>query len=260
MPSPVDPRPHHSSKVTASVHSARIKDLPPELRPRERLLARGPAALSLAELLAVLLRTGSRVRSALEVATDLLVRHGSLERLAGATPAELRQTSGVGEVKALDLLAAFELGRRLGALPPRLRPAIRTPADAARLVMNDLRFMETEHFVVLLLTVKHEVLDRVEISLGGVASSPVHPREVFKPAVKQGAAGVILVHNHPSGDPTPSQADVAMTTRLSRAGRIMGIPIIDHIVIGDGRYVSLRERGVRFDTHAWEPPRGSVEP
>jgi DNA repair protein RadC len=224
-----------------------MKDLPEEIRPRERLLRQGAAALSTAELLAVLLRTGSRARTALEVATDLLARHGSLDRLAGATPGELRQTSGVGEVKALHLLAAFELGRRLASLPPRQRPAVHRPGDAAALVMGDLRFCETEHFWVLLLNTRHEVLDRIELTHGGLQSSPVHPREVFRAAVRAGAAALILVHNHPSGDPAPSRADLAMTSRLCRAARVMGIPILDHLIVGDGRYVSLRERGVAFD-------------
>jgi DNA repair protein RadC len=125
---------------------------------------------------------------------------------------------------------------------------VRTPADAAALVMSDLRFQETERFWVLLLNTKNEVLDRIEVSRGGLASSPVHPREVFKAAIRHGAAGVILVHNHPSGDPTPSQADLAITARLGRAGGLMGIPIIDHIIVGDGRFVSLRERGVQLGT------------
>jgi DNA repair protein RadC len=211
------------------------------------MLAEGPTALNATELLAVLLRTGSRTRSALEVATDLLCAYGSLERLAGASPSELCRTGGVGEVKALHLLAAFELGRRLGALPARIRPAVRRPGDAAAFVMADLRFAETERFWVLLLNTKNEILDRIEVSRGGLASSPVHPREVFRAALRHSAAGVILVHNHPSGDPTPSQADLAMTARLSRVGGVMGIPIIDHIIIGDGRYVSLRERGAKFD-------------
>ncbi len=231
-----------------------MKDLPPELRPRERMLTEGTAALSTAELLAVLLRTGSRTQSALQVATDLLCAHGTLERLAGATPYELCRTRGIGEVKALHLLAAFELGRRLGTLPVRVRPAIRTPADVAALMMPDLRFQETERFWVLLLNTKNEVLDRIEVSRGGLASSPVHPREVFQAAVRRGAAGVILVHNHSSGDPTPSQADLAITSRLRRARGVMGIPIIDHLIIGDGRFLSLRERGVRFDA-AWEEER-----
>jgi len=224
-----------------------MKDLPEEIRPRERLLRQGPAALSSAELLAVLLRTGARARSALDVATDLLGRRGSLDRLAGATPAELQETLGVGEVKALHLLAAFELGRRLRDLPPRSRPAIHRPGDAAALVMDELRFRDTEHFWVLLLNTRHEVLDRIELTHGGLASSPVHPREVFKAAVRASAAAVILVHNHPSGDPAPSRADLAMTARLCRAARVMGIPILDHLIVGDGRYVSLRERGVAFD-------------
>lgn len=224
-----------------------MKDLPRDVRPRERMLTEGPGALNSAELLAVLLRTGSPTRSALEVATELLCAHGTVERLAAATPHELRRTSGVGEVKALHLLAAFELGRRLGAQPARRRPLVRTPADAASLLMPHLRFQETERFWVVLLNTKNEVLERIEISKGGLASSPVHPREVFKAAVKAGAAGVILIHNHPSGDPTPSGADLAITTRLSRAGGVMGIPIIDHIIVGDGSFVSLRERGVCLD-------------
>jgi DNA repair protein RadC len=226
----------------------RIKDLPEEIRPRERLLRHGAAALSTAELLAVLLRTGSPSRSALDVATALLARHGTLDRLAGATPRELRETPGVGEVKALHLLAAFELGRRLRMLPPRRRPAIHGPDDVAGLVMDDLRFCETERFWILLLNTRHEVLDRTELTRGGLASSSVHPREIFRAAVRAGAAALILVHNHPSGDPTPSRADVAMTSRICRAARIMGIPVLDHLIVGDGRYVSLRERGVAFDT------------
>ena len=224
-----------------------MKDLPPEMRPRERLLQSGPGALSSAELVAVLLGTGSRTRSALEVAADLLGRFGSLDRLAGANPAELRRVGGVGEVKALHLLAAFELGRRLQTLPPRSRPAIRNPADVAALVTNDLRFSETERFVVLLLNTRHEVLGKADLAHGGLASSPAHPREVFKAAVRESAAAVILAHNHPSGDPTPSRADLTMTARLCRAGGVMGIPVLDHLIVGDGRYVSLREQGVAFE-------------
>jgi DNA repair protein RadC len=224
-----------------------MKDLPEELRPRERLLRHGPDALSTAELVAVLLRTGSPTRSAMEVAVDLIGRHGGLAKLSTAGVRELRGADGVGEVKALHLLAAFELGRRLGTLPARQRPLVAGPADAARVVMDRLRYAETERFLVLLLTTRHEVLDTVEVTRGGLASSPVHPREVFKPAVREGAAAVILVHNHPSGDPTPSRADVAITARLCRAAAVMGIPVLDHVIIGDGRWVSLRERGVVFE-------------
>ncbi|HLW47630.1 MAG TPA: UPF0758 domain-containing protein [bacterium] len=152
-----------------------MKDLPVELRPRERLLSQGPDALSTAELVAVLLRTGSPTRSALEVAADLIGRHGGLARLAAAGVRELCRVDGVGEVKALHLLAAFELGRRLGALPARRRPAVAGPADAARLVMNRLRFAEVERFLVLLLNTRHEVLDAVEVTRGGLASSPGPP-------------------------------------------------------------------------------------
>ena len=224
----------------------RIKDLPADIRPRERFLRQGPAALSSAELLALVLSTGGRARNALEVATELMGKHGTLDRLASATPGELTQTRGVGEVKAMHLLAAFELGRRLRGLPPRTRPVIRRPSDAAALVVDELRFCETERFWVLLLNTRHEVVDRIELTRGGLASSPVHPREVFRAAVRGGAAAVIVVHNHPSGDPSPSRTDVALTRRLDRAGRVVGIPVLDHLVVGDGRYVSLRERGVAF--------------
>src|SRR5215472_5930232 len=156
-----------SFKGAPPPRSPRMKELPPELRPRERLLAGGAAALSVAELIAVLLRVGAPGRSALDVAVDLLRTQGSLDRLAGASPAELCRTRGVGEVKALHLLAAFELGRRLGALPPRVRPVVHSPADAAALVMSELRFAETERFVVLLLNTRNEMLGRVEISRGG---------------------------------------------------------------------------------------------
>lgn len=226
---------------------ARIRDLPDELRPRERLLRHGADALSTAELVAVLLRTGSPTRSAVDVAADLIGRHGGLARLAAAGVAELCGVDGVGEVKALNLLAAFELGRRLGALPVRTRSRIAGPADAARLVMGRLRFAETERFLVLLLNTRHEVLDAVEVTRGGLASSPVHPREVFKPAVREGAAAVILVHNHPSGDPAPSRADLGITARLCRAAAVMGIPVLDHVIVGDGRWVSLREHGAVFE-------------
>lgn len=232
----------------------RMRDLPDEIRPRERLLRQGASALSSAELVALLLRTGTPARTALEVATELMGKHGTLDRLASATPTELRATRGIGEVKALHLLAAFELGRRLRALPPRTRPVIRRPADAAALVVDALRFCETEQFWVLLLNTRHEVVDRIEIARGGLSSAPVHPRDVFRAAVRGGAAAVILVHNHPSGNPSPSRTDVALTRRLDRAGRVMGIPVLDHLIVGDGRYVSLRERGVAFGSAPGDAP------
>jgi DNA repair protein RadC len=223
-----------------------MKELPAELRPRERLAAQGPDALSTAELVAVLLGTGSPGRSALDVAGELIGCHGGLARVATAGVRELCGVGGVGQVKALQLVAAFELGRRLGALPGRRRAAVAGPADAARVVMDRLRFAEVERFLVLLLNTRHEVLDAVEVSRGGLASSPVHPREVFKIAVREGAAAVILVHNHPSGDPAPSRADLAITARLCRAAALLGIPVLDHVIIGDGRWVSLRERMPRW--------------
>jgi DNA repair protein RadC len=210
------------------------------------LLAHGPEALSTAELVAVLLGTGTAGRSAIDVAADLIGRHGGLARLSTAGMHELSGQRGVGRVKALQLMAAFELGRRLTALPGRRRTAVAGPADAARAVMDRLRFAEVERFLVLLLNTRHEILDTVEVTRGGLASSPVHPREIFKIAVREGAAAVILVHNHPSGDPAPSRADLAITARVCRAAAVMGIPVLDHVIIGDGRWVSLRERMPRW--------------
>ncbi len=220
-----------------------VKDLPPEDRPRERLLQRGAEALSSAELLAVLLGTGTRAADAGDLAGGLLATFGSVQALSRAHPAELARHPGIGPAKACAVLAAFELGRRAHAAPAARRPVIRTPADVAALLGSQMRHLDREHFRAVLLNTRHEVLDIAGVAVGGLDSAPIHPREVFKDAVRQSAAAVVLVHNHPSGNPEPSADDLRITARLQEAGRVVGIEVLDHVIIGDGRFTSLRERG-----------------
>jgi len=211
--------------------------------PRERLDALGPGALSDAELLALLLRTGGPGRAALSLASDLLVRHDGVAGLARTGPAELRQTAGVGPAKSASLLAALELGRRLATRRLRTGDAIRGPADVHRHFHARLRDAPHERFLVLLLDGRHRVLREVTASQGTLTASLVHPREVFRPALREAAAAVILVHNHPSGDPTPSREDREVTERLVQVGEILGVPVLDHVIVAERGYVSLRQDG-----------------
>lgn len=220
-----------------------IKALPSRERPRERLITHGPRALSNRELLAILLRTGTAGESALVVADRLLSAFGSLRELMNASVEELSTLRGVGPAKAVQLKAALELGRRLTADPRAVRPPVRSPADVADLVMEDLRYLDRETFQALLLDTKHRLLAKQVVSVGHLSGAPVHPRELFKEAVRRSAAAMILVHNHPSGDPQPSPEDVALTRRLVEAGRLMGIEVLDHVIVGDRCYVSLKEEG-----------------
>ncbi|MGB9887236.1 MAG: RadC family protein [Moorellales bacterium] len=221
-----------------------IKSLPEEVRPRERLARLGPEALSDAELLAIILRTGWAEESALELAHRLLAQPRGREYLARAGLAELAAVKGMGPAKAAQVKAAVELGRRLAQTAPSSRPVIRSPAEVAELVMEEMRYLDREHFRTLSLNTKNRVLYLDTISVGSLNSSLVHPREVFKRAVMHSAASVILIHNHPSGDPTPSAEDIEVTRRLVQAGNILGIAVLDHLVIGDGRYVSFKEQGL----------------
>lgn len=223
---------------------ARLKDLPPEERPQEKLLRRGAGELSVRELLALVLRTGMGRRPALILADQLLLRTGGLRRLAAATPEDLCQIPGIGLAKATQVLAGMELGRRLLALGPEERRPLRSPGDAATLMMPEMRFLAKEHFRVLLLDAKNRVFGSELVSIGTLNTSLVHPRELFRRAIQASAAAVILVHNHPSGDPTPSAEDLQLTRRLVEAGRLLGIEILDHLIIGDNRYVSLKERAL----------------
>lgn len=221
-----------------------IKDLPPRERPRERLAADGPATLSDSELLAILLRTGTRENTAVQLAEHLLVQLGGLQELPRCSMEEYKAVKGMGTAKAVTVMAAVEMAKRL-ANRMRAEPVtVSSPGDAAGLVMEEMRHYLREHFRVVLLDTKNKVLGIEEISIGSLNTSLVHPREVFRPAVKKACASVILVHNHPSGDPTPSREDLDVTRRLCEAGRLVGIEVIDHIVIGDGRFVSFREKGL----------------
>ncbi|MBW2242444.1 MAG: DNA repair protein RadC [Deltaproteobacteria bacterium] len=213
--------------------------------PRERLHGQGPAALADAELVALLLGTGSGGRGVLQLAEDLLAP-GGLRALAAASSAELRRTPGVGAAKSASLLAAVELGRRLAAQRLREGDAIRSPEDVFRHFHSSLRDAPHERFLVLLLDGRHRVIREVLTSQGTLTSSLVHPREVFRPALREGAAALVAVHNHPSGDPTPSPEDRQVTRRLIEAGKLLGVPLLDHVVVAERGFASLREAG-EFD-------------
>jgi DNA repair protein RadC len=211
--------------------------------PRERLAALGPEALADAELVALLLRTGGTGVPARDVAQGMLRRHGGLRGLARAAAGELLRHPGVGAAKGATLAAAFELGRRVASRSLRPGEPIRSPDDVHRHFHPLLRDASCERFLVVLLDGRHRVIRPVLTSLGTLTASLVHPREVFGPALREPAAAVVLVHNHPSGDPTPSREDREITARLAAAGEIIGIPVLDHVVVAEQGYVSLREEG-----------------
>ncbi|RHM57797.1 DNA repair protein RadC [Mitsuokella sp. AF33-22] len=223
-----------------------VKDLPREERPREKLLAYGASALSNAELLAILLRTGTQEASVLHLAEGVLAKYQDLglPAIIHMSAQELTEVKGIGLAKAATILAAVELGRRLATRAARQVEAIHGPEDAARVAMPHLRYERKEHFAVLLLNTKNHVLGLRDVSVGSLSASIVHPREVFQMAIRYAAAAMILVHNHPSGDPSPSREDLAVTNRLVKAGRIMDIPVLDHIILGDDRFLSLKEKGM----------------
>ncbi len=220
-----------------------IRDLPASERPRERLEQYGPESLSTAELLAIVLRVGSRGESAIRLAERLLSQFRGLSGLARARVPQLAALPGMGLAKASQVKASFELGKRLAASVDGARPVVRGAADAAALVMEELRHKEQECLAAVFLDTRNQVICTRVLMIGTLTGSPAHPREVFREALAQGCASLIVCHNHPSGDPTPSKDDVALTARLVQAGELMGVPVLDHIVVGDGRYVSLREAG-----------------
>ncbi len=228
----------------AERYTVAIRELPSSERPRERLQNHGPAAVSTAELLAIQLRTGTQERSALGLAELLLSRFEGLRGVANASIEELSRIKGIGPVKAVQIAAAVELGRRLALFSDDEKPTIRGPQDVANLLLPELRDAHKEHFKSLLLNTKNQVLKAVTVSVGILDSSLVHPREVFKDAIAVSAAALIVAHNHPSGDPTPSVEDKRVTERLAEAGQLLGIELLDHIIVGDNRWVSLKERGV----------------
>jgi DNA repair protein RadC len=224
-----------------------IRELPAEDRPRERLAARGAAGLSSAELVALLWGSGSAGRSALDLATEALAEHDGLTGLSQASVVELEAIPGVGTARAARLAAAFELGRRLLADWPSGRLSVRGPRDLAERLILQMGRLEREELRVVLLNTKNVVLAVETVYRGNVSASLVRVGELFRDAVRQHAATVILVHNHPSGDPTPSPDDLHLTAEAIAAGRLLDVPVLDHLVIGHDAFVSLRDRGIPFD-------------
>jgi DNA repair protein RadC len=220
----------------------RVCDLPAEERPRERLARQGVGALSNRELVALLLGTGTRQVSALDLAEGLLA--SGLRDLAGRSLPELEREHGLGRAKATRVLAALELGARLASEGRFGAPCFRTPEETARYLLPRYAARPVETFGLLALDVRHRLRREAVVSVGCLTSSLVHPREVFQEAIVSRAAALVLFHNHPSGDPEPSSEDVSLTRRLASAGMLMGIEILDHLVLGAGHYVSLKQRGV----------------
>lgn len=224
-----------------------IRDLPHEERPRERLLRVGPKAVSTAELLAIILRTGVGGENVLRLAERLIVRFGSLTGLSRASVKQLTEVKGIGEVKAIEVKAALELGRRLLLAAPEERSMITSPADAANLLMSEMMLLEQEHLRVVLLDTRNKVLSTPTIYIGSLNSSVIRIGELFRAAIRDNAAAFIVAHNHPSGDPAPSPEDINVTRQIAKAGALLDIELLDHIIIGHNKYVSLKERGLGFD-------------
>lgn len=226
-----------------------IRDMPVHDRPRERLAAKGADALSHAELIAILLRTGTRGVSAVRIAEQLVSRFGSLDNLARASIEELRKTKGIGRDKAVALKAAFTLALRMAREIHEEPPLLDTPERIANLMREECRFHEVEYFKVILLNTRRRLIRVETVSQGTLDSALVHAREVFRPAINANASAVVLVHNHPSGDPAPSEADIRMTRDLIRAGQLLKMEVLDHVIMGKCAgdrakdHVSLRELG-----------------
>lgn len=222
-----------------------IRELPEEERPRERLLRYGASSLTNSELLAILMGSGSKDSSAIMLANRLIsLDDTGISYLSQCDPEELSTVKGIGNAKACLLVASMELGKRVAARPKEKKVNVSSPKDVARLFMEEMRCYKKEYFKVLLLNTKNELMMTDEISVGTLNSAVVHPREVFNGAIKKSASSVILVHNHPSGNPSPSKEDIDLTKRLVESGKILGIEVLDHIIIGDGEYLSFKEKSL----------------
>jgi DNA repair protein RadC len=223
-----------------------IKEMPVSERPRERLQAYGARALSSGELIAILLRTGIEGQSAINVAVHLLKEFDGLGGLARCSFEQLNKVKGLGPAKVAQILAALELGRRLMIDAPNDLSQIRCPADAANLMMSEMALFEEEHLYTMLLDTKNHVLKKHEVYKGSLNTSLIRVGELFKEAIRANAQSIIVVHNHPSGDPTPSPEDVAVTRQIVEAGKLLDVEVLDHLIVGRQRWVSLKERGLGF--------------
>lgn len=228
--------------IRPPVYPTAVRELPEEDRPRERLARLGPEALRDAELMAILFRTGPKAVGAVALADQVLAHFGNLRSLAHASLEELQQVKGLGHAKSVEIKAGLELGKRLAAYSGRDRTRIRGAEDVANLLMVQFKDYENEHFKCLLLNTKNDLVKVVDVSHGGLDGAMAVPRDVFRQAVRESANAVIVCHNHPSGDPQPSRDDMALTKRLTESGDLLGVRVLDHIVFGDGRYVSFKER------------------
>lgn len=222
----------------------KIREIERQERPRERLLSHGAAALHEHELLAIMINTGTTEHSAIELGELILRKARGVRGLADLTLEDLTQIKGIGEAKASKLYAAFELSRRISKTRASAALKMDSPESIAELYMEELRYLKKEVVKLLLLDTKGGILGDVVVSQGSLTESVVHPREIFKEAIIRSANRMILVHNHPSGDPTPSNQDIEITKRLEQAGELMGIALLDHIIIGDGEFCSMRRLGI----------------
>lgn len=223
-----------------------IRDFTAGDRPRERLMQVGERALITSELLAIIFRTGVGGENVVRLSERLLVSFGGLPGLARASITELQSVNGIGPVKAVEIKAALELGRRLLASAPEQRARVSSPADAANLLMSDMALLEQEHLRLVLLDTRNQVLGTPTVYIGSLNTSVIRVGEIFRHAIKENAAAMIVAHNHPSGDPSPSPEDIRVTKQIVSAGQLLDVDVLDHLVIGHGRYVSLKERGLGF--------------
>ena len=219
-----------------------IKDLPLSERPREKLTRYGGKALSNVELLAIVIRTGHKEETAIELAQKILYMDSSgLANLMDVTMEQLMDIKGIGQCKAAQVLAVVELSKRLNSLEGQDKIRVNSPVVLVNLLMNKMRFLKKEHFKIAILDTKNQIISIENISIGTLNASIVHPRDVFNIAIKKNANSIILVHNHPSGDTSPSDEDINVTNRLVEAGKLLGIKVLDHLIIGDNRYLSFKE-------------------
>lgn len=225
-------------------YNIKVRDLPVNERPREKLLRYGAEYLSNAELLALILRTGTKEENVLTMCNSIIAESGGINGLLNLSVEEVEKIRGIGSAKAAQIIALSEIYSRIHSIKSGMDIIITCPKDVANFLMNDMKGLAREHFKLIMLDTKNKVICIKTISIGDLNSSVVHPREVFVEAIKKSCASVIVCHNHPSGDPTPSREDINVTKRLKECGTILGIEVLDHIIIGKEKYVSLKEKGI----------------